>query len=119
MWVLDIRGNGLDLTTGRVLALVPKEANSPVSGVCLFPDSNTGTLILEKHSHPIFTGTDAECRAYIADLMERLNAPAIITQGMTEQILREIKRLDNDIQFAHNRIYELEQKTRGLEPDLR
>lgn len=106
MWVLDYFRDGVEVTGDLRLNTVRAAPDCIVvsGGEC---------------EHTLFRGTEAECRAYIADLMERLNAPAIITQGMTEQILREIKRLEGDIRFAHDRIYKLEKKTRGLEPDLR
>lgn len=74
MWICDIYGNGLDLSTGRTLSLVQKSLGSKDFEVCLFIDIQAKSGV--GHSYPIYTGAEADCRAYIAGLVGKLNAPA-------------------------------------------
>jgi hypothetical protein len=67
VWVIDNKGNGIDLSTGNTIRLKNKIATPSTDawGVCHFAG--------EDYSWPFYEGTQVECQAYIFDLVSKLN----------------------------------------------
>lgn len=90
MWIVDIYGKGLDLNTGRTLQWIQKSSEEPnVYGVCLFATVGIEPKLRGEHSSAIFSGTEDECRGYIAELVEKLNAPVPILSDYTSDFIEE------------------------------
>jgi hypothetical protein len=90
MWIVDIYGKGLDLSTGLTLQWVQKEPKSEEYGVVLCRSYNNSDIVNSLHSNPVYVGTEAECRDFIADLVERLNAPAKIELTISPETERSM-----------------------------
>ena len=77
MWVLDFRGNAVNFD--RITQLWTHDRSATVGVMAYEVNAEPPN---DERDIPLFRGTEAECKAYIANLVERLNAPATADIGL-------------------------------------